>query len=164
MITQEYAKQLFDIVDGHLVWKVKKALRTKVGERAGTTNDKKYVKVIIDNKSYLEHRVIFLMEHGYMPTEIDHKNRIKSDNRISNLTECSRNHNMINRNLFKNNKTGIKNVHKHSFGGYEVSLRRNNKSIYIGLFDDIELAELVALEAAHKLDILKAEVNKLKGA
>jgi hypothetical protein len=62
--------------------------------------------------------------------------------------------------MFSNNRTGIKNVHKHSSGKYEVSFRRNSKSIYVGLFDDLELAELVALEATHKVDSLKQQLGK----
>ena len=159
MITQEYAKQLFDCVDGHLVWKVSKAKRIKIGSQAGTIGKDGYVRVFIDGKSYLAHHLVYLIEYGHMPTEIDHLNRVKSDNRITNLKQCTRFENAINKGMFINNKTGVKNVHKHSFGKYEVSFKRNNKNIYVGLFDDIELAELVAIEAKHKVDILKAQIR-----
>jgi len=160
MITQEYAKQLFDCIDGHLVWKINKAKRIKVGDKAGTISKDGYVRVFVDGKSYLAHKLVYLIKHGYMPTELDHIDRNKLNNKISNLRQCTRSENSINRNLFVNNKTGIKNVHKHSFGKYEVSFKRNNKNIYCGLFDDIELAELVAIEAVHKIDSLKAQLNK----
>jgi len=160
MITQEYAKQLFDCVGGHLVWKVSKAKRIKIGDKAGTIGKDGYIRVFVDGKSYLAHNLVYLIEHGFMPKEIDHVNRVKTDNSIDNLKQTTRSENSINRGIFSNNKTGIKNVHKHSCGKYEVSFRRNNKSIYVGLFDDLELAELVALEAVHKVDSLKAQLNK----
>ena len=160
MITQKYAKQLFDCIDGHLVWKVSKAKRIKIGDNAGTISKDGYVRVFVDGKSYLAHKLVYLIEHGDMPTELDHIDRNKLNNDVSNLRPCTRSENSINRNLFVNNKTGIKNVHKHSCGKYEVSFKRNNKNIYCGLFDDIELAELVAIEAVHKVDSLKAQLNK----
>jgi len=159
MITQEYAKQLFDCVDGHLVWKVSKAKRIKVGSKAGTIGKDGYVRVFVDGKSYLAHKLVYLIEHGYMPSEIDHIDRTKTNNDAGNLRPCTRSENAINRSLFVNNKTGIKNVHKHSSGKYEVSFRRNSKSIYCGLFDDLELAELVAIEAVHKVDSLKTQLG-----
>lgn len=160
MITQEYAKQLFDLKNGQLVWKVQKAQRNKIGSVAGTVSKKDgYTRVIVDGKSYLAHRIVFLIENGYMPKEIDHINRDKTDNSVNNLRACDRYQNALNKNLYKNNKTKIRNVHIHSCGKYEVSFRRKNKNIYIGLFDNLELAELVAIEAASKL---KAEVALLK--
>jgi len=159
MITQEYAKQLFDCVDGHLVWKVSKAKRIKIGSQAGTISKDGYVRIFVDGKSYLAHKIAYLIEHGYMPSEIDHIDRSKTNNNVGNLRQCTRSENAINRSLFNNNKTGIKNVHKHSFGKYEVSFKRNKKSIYCGLFDDLELAELVAIEAKHKVDSLKQQLN-----
>jgi hypothetical protein len=160
MITQEYAKQLFDCVGGHLVWKVSKAKRIKIGSKAGTIGKDGYIRVFVDGKSYLAHHLVYLMEHGCMPTEIDHVNRVKTDNSVANLKQCTRAENSLNRGMFSNNRTGIKNVHKHSSGKYEVSFRRNSKSIYVGLFDDLELAELVALEATHKVDSLKQQLGK----
>jgi hypothetical protein len=159
MITQKYAKQLFDCIDGHLVWKVSKAKRIKIGDNAGTISKDGYVRVFVDGKSYLAHKLVYLIEHGDMPTELDHIDRNKLNNDVSNLRPCTRSENSINRSLFANNKTGIKNVHKHSFGKYQVSFRRNNKHIYCGLFDDLELAELVAIEAVHKVDSLKQQLN-----
>lgn len=158
MITQECAKQLFDCVGGHLVWKVSKAKKIKVGDKAGTVGKDGYVRVFVDGKSYLAHKIAYLIEHGVMPTELDHINRVKTDNAVSNLRQCTKQENNLNRSLFANNKTGIKNVHKHSSGRFEVSFRRHGKSIYVGLFDDLELAELVALEATHKVDSLKQQL------
>lgn len=56
-----------------------------------------YMQVSIQRRTYLEHRVIFLGEHGYVEDEIDHINRIRHDNRVENLRECDRSENLRNR-------------------------------------------------------------------
>ena len=39
---------------------------------------------------YLVHQLVYGYHHGYIPEIIDHKNTIRSDNRIENLREASR--------------------------------------------------------------------------
>jgi len=42
--------------------------------------------------------------------EVDHKNRIKTDNRLENLRWCNRRENQINKGMRSDNKSGIKGV------------------------------------------------------
>lgn len=70
-----------------------------------------YCFVWIDGKQYPSHRLAWLYVYGYMPeNEIDHINRVRSDNRISNLREVSRQCNVRNCSVKKNNKSGITGV------------------------------------------------------
>jgi uncharacterized protein YkuJ len=89
---------------------------------------------------------------GVMPEELDHINRNTLDNRIENLRVANKSQNACNRTVFANNTSGIKGVswnarNKKWFVYVDVNKKRNN----IGYFDDIDLAELVAIEAREKL-------------
>jgi hypothetical protein len=51
----------------------------------------KYLTGVIFNKRLLAHRVAWAMSNGSWPTEtIDHKNGVRSDNRLANLRQASR--------------------------------------------------------------------------
>jgi hypothetical protein len=92
--------------------------------------------------------LIFLLEHGYLPKEIDHINGDRPDNRIENLREATRRENPYNQGMCKNNTSGFRGVswHNHS-KAWLVRLCVNGKSKIIGYFKDLELAGLVADEA-----------------
>ena len=93
-------KELFeyDREAGKLFWKVATSRRIKVGREAGSIDTEGYRIVEIDGKKYKVHRLIFLIEHGYLPEFIDHKDSNPLNNHISNLRECSEDfHNQRNR-------------------------------------------------------------------
>lgn len=83
------ARALFDYdpVTGILTWKVRKG-NAKPGQTAGTPNDRGYLLVTVDQVIYTAHRLAWLITSGEWPEHlIDHKNGIRSDNRISNLRD-----------------------------------------------------------------------------
>ena len=49
------------------------------------------------NKKYLQHRVIFEEYYGWLPTNVDHINHDKSDNRLCNLRAATPSQNNCNR-------------------------------------------------------------------
>lgn len=56
-----------------------------------------YLILKIKRKQFKAHRLAFLLYYGYFPKkEIDHINRIRTDNRISNLREVNRIENIKN--------------------------------------------------------------------
>lgn len=73
---------------------------------------------------------------GYWPeNDIDHINRVKTDNRWSNLREVSKSCNMRNRSLLKNNKSGITGVRwrcKHK--KWIAQAKIGHKHIHLGNF------------------------------
>jgi hypothetical protein len=149
MLTKTDLDELFSIKDGALIRRKSVSLNTKVGDRAGTLSKDGYIRVFVAGKSYLAHQLIFIMTHGYKAAEIDHINGIKADNRPGNLREVTRSQNRMN--TLGRGRAKSKNVHLHSCGNrFEVSITVNSKKKYIGLFDDLELAELVAYEAREK--------------
>jgi len=149
-LSQEYLKSLFDYKDGELFWKVNKGNR-KIGDKAGSINSNGYSHIKIDFCLYKTHRIIFMLNHGFMPKFIDHINGNKIDNKIENLREATSSQNNQNSQLRKDNKIGIKgvsfcNVHNK----WRVAINVYGKQKSIGYFKDLELVELVAIEARDK--------------
>lgn len=71
MITYERAKELFDYDEcsGNLIWKKRTSNRIKVGSVAGNLFiNGTYRQVSVDGKSYLVHRIVWLINHGYLPS------------------------------------------------------------------------------------------------
>lgn len=108
-VTKEYLNEVFEYKEGALFWKIHKR-SVKAGQRAGTKSKAKYRLICLDGKLYLEHRLIFLLHHGYLPKIIDHINHDPEDNRIENLREASKQQNMFNSKKPITNTSGIKHV------------------------------------------------------
>jgi hypothetical protein len=91
------------------------------------------------------------MFHGVLPTFIDHINNNRLDNRIENLRIATDSQNNCNKGIQANNTSGSKNVKWHErIKKYEVSVQVNKQRKYIGVFEDLELADLVATMAREK--------------
>lgn len=155
VVTQERVRELFDYVDGNLVWKVQKAQRTKIGSVAGWKNrdihGQRYMNVEVDDRAYKLHRLIFLWHHGYLPSRIDHIDGDRLNNRIENLRGATASQNALNGKHRINNTSGAKNVaFEKRVNKWRVVMRIAGKSRSFGYYDDFELAELVAIEAREK--------------
>jgi len=69
----------------------------EAGTVAGTPHCKGYVTISINKKNYLAHRLAWLyMTGNYPESEVDHKDRDKSNNRFSNLRSATRSENSQN--------------------------------------------------------------------
>lgn len=148
-LTKDYLHTLFDYKDGFLCWKIKRKT-VNVGDKAGRVARTGYVHIGIDRYIYSAHRLIFMMFHGYFPKTIDHINGNKSDNRIENLREVTLSQNQMNR-KFGKNSSGVKGVVWHKLNkSWMVQLIIDGKNRYLGSFKDLELAELVVIEARDK--------------
>jgi HNH endonuclease len=150
MLDQDKVLYLFDYKDGRLYWK--NSLRPSFnGKEAGCDNGNGYKKVTIDGKQYYVHRIIYLMHHGFFPLFIDHIDCNPSNNKIDNLRQATASQNTINFIRKRKSKSGVCNV---SFdkrrNKFCVYIKINCKSKFLGSFEDLELAELVAQEARSK--------------
>jgi hypothetical protein len=151
MFTKEYLHEIFRYEDGNLYWKIDVAKNVKAGSICRQIDYKGYKKVKFNGKSYFQSRIIFMMHYGVLPKTIDHINCIKTDNRIENLRKASIIENGQNKKIQKNNKSGFKNVHWCKTNKkWVVTIKVNKKSMSVGSFKDIELADLVAQEARNK--------------
>lgn len=96
-----------------------------------------YLRVHVGNEYLSVHRIIFMMHHGYLPTEIDHIDENKLNNKIENLRHADRSINMLN--IIapqKNNKLGVKGVYMYQ-GRYCANFRRT----HLGRFSTLEEAK-----------------------
>jgi hypothetical protein len=151
-VTQEFLMTLFDYANGALVRKISRSRLAKAGDVAGCFDKKLgYHRVLIQGKSYLLHRIIFMHQHGYMPEYVDHINGDATDNRIENLRVATKIENSRNRAKHSNNTSGRKNVSWHKqHNKWSVTISAEGKKKHIGYFEDFELADLVAMEARDK--------------
>ena len=157
-LTQEYVRQLldYDPETGELRWKVRKGGR-KVGVAAGTTKSTEstgYLSITINRKSFLTHRLIWLWVYGYFPeNQIDHINRIRSDNRLSNLREVSQTCNNRNCGMNHRNKSGVKGISwSIRYGKWWSCITTTNKTKHLGRFEDFTEAVAHRLAAEQCLD------------
>jgi hypothetical protein len=91
------------------------------------------------------------MHTGTMPIVVDHINLIRHDHRIENLRAADHHTNNYNKGVQKNNKLGMKNIcWSKQNKKWLVQLMANGKRVVSLMFDDLELAQLVAHEARNK--------------
>lgn len=150
-LTKEYFDDVLEYREGNLFWKVAVGRRVRVGDPVGNDTGDGHLQFQIKGVNCYVHRVIFLMHHGYLPKQVDHKNNIVSDNRIENLREATHAENVRNCKIKCTNTSGVKGVFwsKRS-GKWRVQICVNRKKKHLGYYDDLELAELVAIEAREK--------------
>lgn len=145
-----------DFEYGKLTWKTTDANRNAiVGEEAGNIGAKGYRRVSIDNGLYLVHRVIFALAHGRWPAgRLDHINRIRLDNRLENLRECSASENRMNSSVRSDCVSGLKGA---SFdrrtGRYKAVIRmtgRGGRRKYLGRYKTAEEAHRAFCKASQE--------------
>lgn len=89
-------------------------------------------------KNIYMHRLIMNTEKGLMCDHIDHDTL---NNQKSNLRNCTRQQNQLNKNLYCHSKNKYKGMTYHT-GAYTVSVNYQNKRYYLGRFkDEIEAAK-----------------------
>jgi hypothetical protein len=92
-----------------------------------------------------------MWHHGYLPAEIDHRNRDKVDNRIENLRPATSSQNKGNIGLLRTNRSGYRGVSLNSRSGkWHAQIKINGKQTYLGRFDTPEQAALRYNEAARQ--------------
>ena len=148
-IAQDRLHELYEYRDGNFYRKTS-ARGVKAGIQSNYKADRGYHKIMIDKKLYKFHRVVFMYHHGYMPKMVDHINGDKSDNRIENLREVTDSQNRMNVGISCKNKSGVKNVHWHKAGNCWRVQVTHKQGVFTKQVEDLELAELIAIEARTK--------------
>ena len=154
-LTQERLKELlsYDPATGMFVW-VKSEKGRKIGEMAGCNHSRGYLRIRIDGKDFLSHRLAWLYMVGAFPSDqIDHINRIKNDNRFINLRAVTNMENSHNSGKRRSNNSGYEGVHyDKSRKKWFAQIRVNRIRHFLGRFptsEDASAAYLVAQRIYH---------------
>lgn len=113
-LTYERARELFNYepASGVLTWRVNKGSRGINGAVISSVSTQGYLRVSVSKKSYLVHRIAFLLMTGRWPDEqIDHANGVRTDNRWENLRPATSHQNTMNQGVRDDNTSGIKGVY-----------------------------------------------------
>jgi hypothetical protein len=122
------------------------------GSQVGCKDSEGYLIISLTDRCYKAHRLAWLYVYGEFPKyNLDHINGNPSDNRISNLREANESQNGFNRKLNSNNTSGHKGVtFDKKSKKWQAYVTVNKKLKYLGQFESLELAALVAKEARIK--------------
>lgn len=167
MITQEYLKEclVYDPETGVFTWKERprehfssdricNSWNTRYSNKqAGVIDARGYVKICIGSRAYKSHRLAWLYVYGTSPKKhIDHRNGIKTDNRIENLRDVDCVVNQQNRRKAQpNSKSGVLGAMMTPCGTYQVKIRINGKTISYGTYATAEEANRVYIEIKRKV-------------
>lgn len=164
MLTQSRLKELlsYDPETGLFI-RLFTITRHKAGSISGSPQNKGYVQIMIDTRNYLAHRLAWLYVYGEFPKgQIDHINRIKTDNRIVNLRDVDNSINQLNNGVRKHNSSGVTGVMKDTRSNkWVVQLIFDNKRHYLGSYKTIDEAKLARETKEKELMRLKLQAHDL---
>jgi len=141
-LTQKELKELlhYDPKTGVFTWIVKRN-GVKKSKIAGSESKYGYLRIRVNGKKYCANRLAWLYMEGYIPVgfDVDHKNRIRNNNKWKNLRIISRSCNAINSKIPTTNKTGVVGVYlDKQRNQWRSSIRINGKRINLGRFKKFE--------------------------
>lgn len=138
----------YDPETGSLTW------RTGIfaGKLAGGIGQDGYARVRLNRKLYLSHRLIWKLIHNGEPSEIDHIDNDRGNNKIENLRAANSQKNGFNRLKTASNRSGYKGVSWYKkLSKWKASICINYKTIHIGYFVTAEEAHNAYLIWAREL-------------
>lgn len=137
--TIDRLKQMFryEPDSGDIFW-IEKGKGKIKKQAAGTTELGGYKGIMIDGKRIRSHRIAWALFYGEWPEDqIDHINRIKSDNRIENLRKATNSQNGKNLPIKSNNTSGCPGVCFDKINNkWRATIKVNYKTISLGRFVD----------------------------
>lgn len=149
-LEQLYSLLHYNRLSGEFIWLCGGRGWSKF-QSAGAKRPDGYEQIRVGGKTYLSHRLAYLYVYGFIPKEVDHINRNRSDNRISNLRDCTPCQNRMNHTKYKNNKSGTSGVTWSKIRDkWQVRVNINKKTCHFGFYSELELAELISTEARSK--------------
>lgn len=145
LITAEEARQLFSYnpETGDLVWRVSPNNRVPVGHVVRAKDGGGYYHVKVRGIIYKAHRVAWLIVTGRWPVNLlDHINRDRADNRLSNLREATYTQNQYNR-----SQPFVGVTYRRNRNAYVARITVDGVRKYLGYFKTKQEAEEVYSQA-----------------
>lgn len=138
---------------GKLTWKVRQSIRVQIGDEITGRMKQGHLRVSIDYRRYLAHRVAWFHFYGRWPRgRLDHKNTKENDNRIRNLREATHPQNLWNRGAQHNNMCGLKGVsYDDRRDRWFARIMVNGKLHWLGYFVSAKHSHSAYVKAADKL-------------
>jgi hypothetical protein len=128
--------------------------RNNAGRVAGTLcRQSGYIKVGVDGRRYQAHCLAWFYVHGQWPiAELDHRNGVRSDNRLANLRAATRPQNAQNlQRAHRDNGTGLLGVRQHSPTRFSATIMVAGKRRHLGSFRTAEGAHEAYMAAKAQL-------------
>jgi len=154
IITQERLKQLlhYDPETGWFTNLVQRNYNASVGARAGKfVIHGRYRMIALDGIDYYEHHLAWLYIHGYLPSQLDHKDGVGTYNAIDNLREADQSQNMCNAQM-PVGESGLRGAYldKRRLTWYS-KIQLGGQTWNLGSFDSAEEANEAYLYASERL-------------
>lgn len=152
-LTQEYLKACIYYDPGTGIFTAKLPLNTrKEGDVLGSGGSSHgYLSVLVAQRSYLAHRLAWFYVYGEWPEQIDHIDRNRHNNRLSNLRPCTHQENTWNVGLRGQTASGVVGVNWNQLRRKWVAkISMNRQSKTLGYFDELSDAQAARQDAVQK--------------
>lgn len=155
-LTQARVRELldYDPATGILTWRQRSGFPQFngrwAGKEAGYISSSGYRLINMDGHMEYAHRLIWLLQFGYMPDEVDHQNHKRSENWLYNLRDATKTENSKNRILQSNNTSGHVGVHYYKrTGAWTAYIHVDGKRKHLGYFKSERGAASARLSASN---------------
>jgi hypothetical protein len=139
----------YDEDTGIFTWLINAGKNRSMGKVAGHVDKSGYVFIRFNGFLWRAHRLAFLYMTGEVPIQVDHKDRVRSNNKWNNLRECDYSSNSANSKRPSTNTSGYKGVHWSNWNKrWQASIIVKGKPKFLGLYDDPAVAHEAYKKAA----------------
>lgn len=136
----------YDQSTGVFRWRINASSKAPAGSEAGTKDADGYTVIRFSGRGYKAHRLAFLHTLGRWPLgQVDHRNRVRSDNRWDNLRDATPFQNALN-SIPRGGISGVRNVTWfEQYRQWKGSFMHKGCKYFVGHFDSIEAANVAVL-------------------
>ncbi len=138
-ISQKELKKLLDYnpETGLFNRKIDLANGVKRGDAAGHLHSSGYIQISINKILHKAHHLAWIFSHGNINFEIDHINHDRTDNKLINLRDVTHQENCQNKQINKNNTSGVCGVGWHKVTSkWAAKIKVHYKETHLGVYAD----------------------------